>query len=124
MLCPDVGEREVGGGPGQVLEGQVAPDNAEPRDVVEDDGSEPVFLDRIEGIGVDVHVLRPVRTARIVTVGGRIDADAFDCAPGELRLAFVVRASCADRLAKRPDGVRFWNKPHPVSRSARSAART
>ena len=54
-MCPDVGEREVGGGPGQVLEGQVAEDDVEWH-VVDESGA--VDFDGIEGLRVDVVVFR------------------------------------------------------------------
>ena len=48
-------------------------------------------FDRIEGLGIDVHVSRLTRTLGR-SVGWRIDADAFDRAPVELRFALVVCA--------------------------------
>ena len=64
-----------------------------------------------------------VHATRDGTAGWRIDADALDCAPVELRLAFIVRGARADRFAKLCYGVRSGRRTRG-RRSACSEART
>ena len=72
-----------------------------------------VGFDRIEGLGVDVPV------GGSPGQHGGIDADPFDRAPIELRLAFVVCLSSADRLAKIGYGVGWKNEPRRAAQRVR-----
>src|SRR6266498_998419 len=106
VLCLDVGERKICCGPWQVLERQVTLDNVEAHDRAageRDVSVRALCLDRIEGLRVDVRIARLTRA--IGTVRRWIDADTFDGPPVERRLAFVMRGSGADGVAKPRHGV-------------------
>jgi pimeloyl-ACP methyl ester carboxylesterase len=87
VLCADVGQREVGGGSGQVLVCGEA-----------DDVAADAYFDRVVGLGIDVGVAadrcRSVRAGSGLAGRTRIDADALDRAPIEPSVSLLRPSSC------------------------------
>jgi hypothetical protein len=112
MLCPDIGEREVGGGSGQVLVRQEADVGTDgDRDAAKLDASVTALrCHRKERFRIDVPVLW---AAWKTAAGSALDAYAFDGTSVQSSLSLVVRAAGVDRFAKGRDRVERVNEEMP-----------